>query len=392
MLGLLILGGFVTIFLSSKNWHWTQLVLVLFTFFAAIGFLFLGAETLRIHQTLRKGLPRLEKQIADAESQIDTLKNGSNNQPGILELAHRLRIVTRERGRVWRGAMPAGQVDQQGRVAIEITKPAPHGLVKDTIVYVFEAGNPNAADPPSGRQYLGELRVIDVQEGGATLEPVLLIDDRTGQRLAASEGPWSLYETMPIDRHRLFANIPPERLQEMLPAESLEEYLRHGTEATDDDDQWHIAGFDENGQRVGPENMDSAVKKLYDRSLRDYAFLFNELSVEKVVALAQQDAVAADIARLTQAQTNAEATGKFRQEQIKALNRDLSGMRRDLAAIESHRDQVQQRLDYYQGLVESYLKANSDLAKRFTEHQHRMAERINSIAPAPTTTIFANQP
>ena len=383
VLGLAVLVGLVTIIMSSKNWHWTQLTLVLFIFFAAIGFLFLGAETVRIHQNLRKGIPKLEQQIATLVKQNEELLRGTDGQPGIQELDHRLQILTRERGRVWRGVLPAGPVDQQGRVSVEIPKPTPHGLEKDAIVYAFEAGPPNAAAPEEGKQYLGEFRVIEAQGGGVTLEPILLIDNRMGQRLAASEGPWSLYETMPIDRHRLFSGIPEEALRQMLPEESVEEYLRHGTEANADDDEWHVTGLDENGERVGPDNMDQAVKRLYDRPLRDYAFIFNKLAGEKVVALARQTAIKEDNAKLVKAQRAAESTGAFRERQIERLNVDLAGVKKDRAAIESHRDAVLQLLAHFQERIEGYRGVNVALNQQFVEEQLDLASYINSVAPAP---------
>ena len=383
VLGLLLLVGLVTIIMSSKNWHWTQLVLVLFIFFAAIGFLFLAAETVRIHQNLRAGIPKLEKQLSSVQQQNDEFQHGTPDKPGILELDHRLKIVTRERGRVWRNVMPAGQVDQQGQLSVEITKPQPHGLEKDAIVYAFKSGEPNAADPASGAEYLGEFRVTDVQPGGATLEPVLLLDDRTRRRLDASEGPWSLYETMPIDRHRLFAGFPAEKIREMLPAASVEEYLRHGSLATDDDDQWHIIGLDENGERVGPDSVDQAVKRLFDRDLRDYAFIFNQLAGQKVSILARLRAVTKDNAMLVAALQGAEATGQFRQQQIDALSSDLAGMKQDRAAIESHRDAVLSQLQHFQDRIADYLQANSALARRFTAQQLGLVRYINTVAPAP---------
>lgn len=381
VLGLAVLVGLVTIIMSSKNWHWTQLVLVLFIFFTGIGFLFLGAETVRIHRNLRAGIPKLEKQLAGVEKQNDELLNGAGDRPGILELDHRLQIVTRERGRAWRGVMPAGQVDQQGRVAVEIAKPQPHGLAQDAIVYAFKSG-----DPAQGAEYLGEFRVTAVQETGATLEPVLLVDNRMGRRLDASEGPWSLYETMPIDRHRLFTGLTEEQLREMLPPESVEEYIRHGSEATPDDDEWHVIGFNDKDERVGTENMDQAVKRLYDRDLRDYAFIFNQLAGEKVAVLAQQRAVTEDNVKLTKALAGAEATGEFRQQQIDALSSDLAGMKQDRSAIESHRDAVLGQLQQFESAVKDYQQVNSTLAKQLSEQQLGLVRYINSVAPAPSAT------
>lgn len=381
VLGLLLLGGFAGIYLSSKNWHWTQLVLVMFTFFAAIGFLVLGAETVRIHKNVRGGLHNLEKRIADTEQRNATLVNGSGDTLGIPALENRLRILTRERGRVWRGVMPAGQLDAQGRVTVDITTPSPHGLTKDTILYVFETGNPNNDNRADGPQYLGELRVLDAQADGVTLAPVQLTSNI--QRLAASEGPWSLYETMPADRYRLFAGLPEDQLRAMLPAESVEEYIRHGSKAEPDDDEWHIAGYDEDGQRVARNSINADTTKEFHRGLNNYAFIFNTLSADTIVTLAQMAAVQADIQKLQQAQESAIKTGEFRQEQIDTVSLDLAGMQQDRAAIEAHLSGVRTRLEEFEKHIESYRQANSDLDKQFTQRQLSMLEYINSVSPAP---------
>lgn len=388
VLGLLILAGLVAIFLSSKNWHWTQLVLVLFIFFSAIGFLVLAAETVRIHNNLRARIPKLERDLDLALREKDQLINGTARSAGILQLEHQLQMDSRERGRAWRGVVPTGEVDDQGRVSVEIPQPQPHGLDADSIVYAFESGEPNAADPEAGAEFLGEFRVTNVQPAGVTLEPVQLIDNRTGQRLVDSQGPWSLYETMPIDRHRLFADFTEEQLQQMLPEESIEEYLRHGQEATPDDDEWHVIGLDENGVRVGPDDLDKAVKRLYNRTLRDYAFIFSELANEKVAILARQRAVTQDNEKLLKAIASAEETGKFRQQQINNLNADLAAMREDLAAIESHLSEITDLLAHFKQRVADYLQANSALAAQLTEYQLDMARYIDSTAPAPSTTSF----
>ena len=389
VLGLLLLVGLATIIMSSKNWHWTQLTLVLCIFFAGVGFLFLGAETVRVHRNLRAGLPKLQQRITSFDQQNDELLNGSSDKPGILELDHRLQIVTRERGRVWRGVMPAGQVDPKtGRIAISIAKPQPHGLEKGAIIYAFATGNPDMGDPSNGMQYLGEFRVLEIQADGATLEPILLIDNRMGKRLAGSEGPWSLYETMPIDRHRLFAGYTEEQLEGMLPRESVEEYLRHGSPANADDDEWHVIGLDADDQRVGVDNIDQAVKKLYNRSLRDYAYIFSKLAGEKVKLLAKQEAASEDIARLVKSLTGAEETGQFRQKQIDALGNDLTGMKADLTAIESHRNAVLGQLRHFQQRIDDYLADNSVRAKALADRQLGMLNYINSSAPAPNRTIL----
>lgn len=386
VLAVVVLVALVTTFLSAKNWHWSQVLLVLSIFLSAVGYMFLSAETVRINRNLRINLAKNQQNLESVEKQNYELVNGTEQESGILELDHRLRLVSRKRGRVWRGVMPAGEVDNQGRVQVEIGQPSPHGLEKDAIVFAFETGEPNAADPSAGPQYLGEFHVIESGANGASLEPVPLIEQRTGQRLAASRGPWSLYETMPIDSHELFAERSEEELRSMLPAESVEEYLRHGSDATEDDDQWHRAGFNDKGERVGPgpEHADQVAVPRYDRLLRDYAFLFTEIDQQSVVMAANKAALQSDIEKLENALASAKELSKFRQQQKELLGADLAGMEKDLAASQSHRDLVRQQLQETKDSVDRLLADNSAKATELIQLQLQRQRQIDAAAPAPS--------
>ena len=383
--------GLVTLFLSSKNWHWTQILLVTCILFAATGVLYMATETASIHQELRSGIPRLEKQLATLEQQNELLLKGSDDQKGIRELDHRLQIVFRERGRVWRQVQPTGQIDNQGRIQVEILNPQPHGLDQDAIVFAFETGPPNNDSPANGPQYLDEFRVVSVEANGVTLESVhLLLDPRKRELLARSKGPWSLYETMPADRHKLFANYTDEELQQMLPAATVEEYIRHGKPANDDDDQWHVIGLDENDQRVA-ENIDQAVKKLYDRTLRDYAYLFSDLARQHVVMLAEIRSVSEDNKRIETALKSAEELSAFRTEESENLAQDLNGMQQDRAAIEKHRDQLTQVLAHAKSRIDDLLTKNIEMANQYTEIQLSQMKTINALAPKPAGPVLTGR-
>jgi hypothetical protein len=188
---------------------------------------------------------------------------------------------------------------------------------------------------------------------------------------------------MPADRHNLYADFTEEQLRQMMPEQSVEEYVRHGTEATPDDDQWHVIGLDENGERVGPEQMDRAVKRLYDRPLRDYAFLFEEFAREKVVAEADRKAVVEDNAKLEEALVSAKGLAQFREAEKTALDSDLEGMRQDRAAVEAHRNRLLQILSTAQRKIEMLLADNSARAQELTERHLRWIDQINRAAPAP---------
>ena len=298
ILGIVLLLGLVSVYLSSKNWHWSITVLLLFIMLTSLGFLILAAETMRIHRGLRSRLPQMQAQLEATERTNQTLQRGmGEDELGIVQLEHRLQMLTRERGRAWRQVAPAGKLDPQGRIEVSIANPKPHGLEADTIVYLFEGGNAKPEQPGEGRQYLGDFKVVEAREGGVVLEPMQLLNQRTGDRLTRSEGPWSMYESMPSDRYETFAGMDEAELRKRLPATVVDAYLRHGQPATPDDDPRYVVGYDENDERLGPNEMDKAVKKVYARPLLDYSFLFAELSRQKAVMLAKRDALVEDNAK-----------------------------------------------------------------------------------------------
>lgn len=378
VLGLALVTALVCAILSSKIWHWTQVVLVTFIMLFGVGALFLGAEVFRIHRNLRSGIPNFEQRLEAEAQRTERLLNGSGEEPGIRELEHELQLVTRQRGRVWRQVQPAGEVSNQGAVTVKIPSPVPHGLDTDSIVYVFESG-----DPVQGAQYLGEFRVAGSTADGATLEPILLIDQRTGERLAGSGGPWTLFETMPSDRHNLYEGLTEEQLRELLPEESVAEYIHHGEEADVNDNPWHVIGFDAAGNRIDLDSGEAAEKKLYDRPLRDYAYLFEELARERVEARAQIQAIQGDIAKLEETLSSAEKLSQFRNQQIEALTSDVAGMRMDREKVEALRDRIQKGLSIAQQRIENLLAQNLSLARQLQRQQLQLIEEIDSRAPSP---------
>lgn len=381
LIGVVVLVGLITIIMSYKTWHWSQVVLVCSVFLAGVGFLFLAAETFRIHAVLRSDIPQKEAELERLADQSRTLQRGTLEEPGIRGMRHRLQIVTRERGRVWRGVMPVSQVDDEGQLQVEIPSPQPHGLETDSIVFAFEQSDPNVNNPEVGSEYLGEFRVVDTAGPDVTLESTQLLTERTGSRIDNSQGPWVLYETMPQDKHDIFAELSEEELREMIPSESIEEYLRHGTPATPDDPEANVVGLDENDERV--EDLQDAVKRLFDRPLRDYAYIFNELEQRRVILQSQIQATIEDNAKLTAALESAERLTEFRNEQKQMLQSDLGNMEQDLQAIEELLDQVQTQLANANDRIEQTLAQNSAYSDQLQEIQLGLMETIDATAPAP---------
>jgi hypothetical protein len=385
ILGALALAAIVFAFLSAKTWHWGYVLVVMGVFFSTLGYFILAAEVLRINAVLRKQVTDLETRLATFEGQNAALEKGSDdaaimNQlrnvevriredqetlPSMAELEHQLLLAARERGRVWWNVMPVEVGAQQIQISVE--RPAPTGIRPESVVVLFEAGEPTlpAQGQPPGPQYLGEFRVTAAAGQTATLQPVLPLDDFERQRLAARRGPWVMYDVMPADRYKIFAGMSEEELRQKLPPQSIEEYIRHGKEPRDGEDPLRVAGFDESGKRLPPDApADEIAKRQYQRRLRDYAVEFAELSRQRLVLAVEIAAGKKDLERFQAALKSAEELRVFREDEIKKLNGDLAGATRDQQAIERHLAQLKQQLARVNQLLAETLQLNSDLARQ----------------------------
>lgn len=411
LIGVVVLVGLITVIMSVKNWHWAQMLLLLAIFFSAIGTLILGLEVYRIHHTIRSKLPAKEQQLADLEEKNEALTKGGSadmarkvfgdvpfnldaegSMPSLSTWTTRLQDVERQRGRVWKGVTPAGIVEAAtGRIAVAIPNPKPHGLEQNALVYLFEQGEPNAASPDEGAQYLGQFKVTQVNADGAVLESVLRLDNRTGNRLARSQKPWTIYETMPADSHELFAGVPEEQLRQWFPASTVEEYLRQGQPAEKPGPgpfNPEVAMYDEEGRRLGPDDEGKAVKWLYDRRLRDYDYLFGAANRELVELVAERTALAEDAKKLAAAHEIAKQLGALRTEEKQGLTSDLEHMKRDRAAIETQLTTVEGLLAKIKQETAAKQAENVKMAGQLKSLQQQRLDELDRQAPPPSALLL----
>lgn len=404
----LFIVSLVAAYFASRYWHWAHVTLVVLIFLSAVGYFVLAAEVLRINAVLRKQANQLETQLTQTKGQIDALVRGTKNSqllnslrgipgttegselkiadeaeelPSISQLEHDLHLVTRLRGRVWRQVAPAGFDAPTGTLSVTIAAPTPSGLEPGRILFLFEDGPPAHPDPNEGPQYIGEFRVTEVTGQQAKLVTVNKLDDVEMQRITRSPGNWAMYETMPVDEVELFAGKNADELKKLLPEASVEEYIRQGTPAGPDDDEWHVVGFDAEGNQLGPDDIGKAVKKTYQRRLRDYATEFAELNRHRVMLLASVAAVTEDNARLKSALASAEKLGAFRNEEIRKLSIDLAGLKKEREIIEQHLTTVEQQLATTRKLLGEAIAENRRLADDLARREAQRLERSGAAPP-----------
>ncbi len=406
LLGVITLVVFVAVFLARKHWHWAHLLLLVAFYFSAVGYVVLASQSLSIRVKYQeqedRALEQTEKLLAENEaiatgtkerSILTRLRNKEVMVPeesvetgGILRLEHQVRMLNRDHGRVWRGAVPMAIDQQTGKATVgfplavatspeeeepsEETPPAagPLGLQEDAVVHIFEQG-PASNEPESGRQYLGEFRVTEVEGRQAMLEPLgqLELDPYAGERLLNSQGPWTIYESMPVDDLDLFTRFSEDELKQLLPAESVEEYLRDGEPATSDDDPFRTEGLNADGDPVGAD--EEAVSYRFRRLPRDYAYLFKDWGREQADLIAQMQASQVDVAKLTAALSGAKELKSFREEELQKLENDLKLLQRDREAITQHVKALQAHIAKAERLLEETLRLNASLAEQIAGAQ-----------------------
>jgi hypothetical protein len=414
----LALASFVVAFFSARTWHWGYVVVVELIFLATMGFFLLASETVRINAVLRTQVKETQKKLDTFEAQNDALQNGtdnstiigqlSNQEPpvkttkdeqgdekieSIADLDHKLLIAARLRGRVWRNVKGSPPNAQTGAVSVSLAAatvagaaPTPAGIKPQTIVYVFEDGPAQAPDEkgaPRGAQYLGEFSVATAGPQQASLVPVLPLDQFERGRLTKSRVPWIIYETMPLDRHEIFAGKSEKELQQLLPKKTVNEYIRDGKPSTADDDPIRVVGFDENGKPLPPGDISKAAKKLYQRRLRDYAAEFDEMARRRVAMLTDIDAVKKDIVRLTDAEDAAKKIQAFRENERTKLASDLDGVKKERAAIEKHLADVRKLLARARELTDDLMRRNDRLAAELAARQLRASRPAGGATTPP---------
>lgn len=390
VLAILLLASFVACYFSSKYWHWAHVLLVEVLFLSAVGYFLCAAEYARIRQVYQKQIADSQRYLDDNLPLLHALQRGTRDEGVIArleamevpvvydkaiegravsgrELERELSMLTRTRGRVWRDVQTQALDQQTLTVTLGIPFPKPHGIQQDSILYAFEQGPATPVGQP-GPQYIGEMRVLSVAGEQIQVTPTSSLDERAATRLANTRPPWVLYENMPRDQHPdgpmgLYAGMTEQQLRELLPPESVEDFLRHGTPRQPDDDEANIAGFDPAGKPLPSDQWDNNTVYRYRRQLRDYAYLFDELDKRLVGMIADRNAFLEDNRQLLAADQSAKQVQAAYALMKKKLQFDREGVIRDRQAIESHRSQVATQLANAQQLLAATREENQQMVQ-----------------------------
>lgn len=402
---------------------WNKILLG-FICLASLAFFYLALRTLKTHQYWRDLVrcyeQALEKEKDNQQAYIDggVLQLGAGEKtdtPGIKQVRLNLHKLLIDRGRVWYNCAPKQANPQTGQVAVTTELPDPHGIRDKTVLFVFEEANVEK----KGR-YLGEFKVAGVGDKEVQLEPTMKLSDRDLQRLAASKGPWTLYEVMPIDNHGIFADMNEAKLKAMLPADVVNDYAKDEKPlAAEDADALRLPGkmlavdeagnalyVDDNGdpvrvvvrqggkavfvdkrdqelppEKVSQKKVDKGQGK-YVRSLRDYEILFRTYHVQRSVLVDMTEATTRDLQYTQAALAGARQELQAREREGTDLKAELAKYARHRAAVVSFEKTLQERVAALKATITQMIAQNKATAEQIARIQLDATRRIDERARA----------
>jgi len=333
---------------------WNKILLG-FILVASLVFFWLAARVLKTHQYWRATAVKLEAELKTAQQQEVLLREGDDSAMGVREAKLALHELMVDRGRVWRNARPLQvRADNQGvnlRVATDL--PDPHGIPVNAVLYIVEEN-----DITQGGGYLGEFTVTGVGEKDLQLVPSLMLNARELQRLQQSQGPWSLYEVMPVDQREVLAELDEDEIRAMFPDTTEGEYLadRQATSAAE----------------AGPDAPKPA------RQLRDYEILFGEHHKLRSMLSDQMAAAGRDLEYLEAALADAKRQEQFRRDEIARLEQEKTEEIKRQQLVTAHLEAVQAKLAEVQTGIEEVMEENRKYAGELARIQLEATRAIDA--------------
>lgn len=275
----LVFSAFFFIYLlvkTASRWGILHSILVTTLFIECWVFLVMVAGVQDVRVPATKAAFTESKRANEAEKRTEQLQWGNfsfgeDDVDAVLPLKGRVRQLTADRGRVWRGVEflqeSAGDFDLQmavvqpadGQAAVG---PSSESLPQGLVVYAFGEEITQEEDKQYAlpKYYLGEFSVKASQSGQITLAPLRQMARQQQRASDGSTGTWTLYEVMPLDSHLAFAaqgSSPTDEeifgrmdedaiaaifadLEEPLRSKVIEQYTSDGKKATETTPQGNL--------------------------------------------------------------------------------------------------------------------------------------------------------
>ena len=213
--GLLFLVVCFGIYQIRRRWSAWHLVFTGLLFVLSIVFVVMAAVSLKTRSSWLKQYADLTGQVANSDAEYTKLLYGDlteirQTEASVRRIRAQLNRTMADRGRVWRECAPqeitADAVTLSTlRPGMEAAQAPPNGIAVKDVLYAFKELNKDGQLAPA--IYLGEFSVVDRTDQSVKLRPIVPLDPVQAANIQAP-GNWSLYEIIPVDSHRAFADDP----------------------------------------------------------------------------------------------------------------------------------------------------------------------------------------
>ncbi len=314
----------------------------------APAFFFFGARALKTHQHWRVKAAEAEKKLEELKKENSLLEDGNFAEGirGVRQVKLDLHKLLLDRGRVWRNVAPGAPNPQTGAIMCTTDLPNPNGIAVKTVLQVFEQ-----APVAEGGRYLGEFIVTAKADKQLELQPAVKLTAEETEQLTQSRGPWVLRDVVPVDEHEIFAGLDEARIRAMFPEATVDEYLKHG--------------------QKGPGG------EMYTRQLRDYGVLLTCYHQHRAVLRELLEAAKRDNQYLQAALADAKRQQQFRNEDFDRLKSLFTEETRQLDAVKSHLEAVQDKLAQLRNGVDQLIEANQQTAGQLAQVQLEAIRRVD---------------
>lgn len=338
-------------------------ILLGFIILLSLAFFYMAARTLKTHQAWRTTTQAYEKALQEAlnlqeEFKEGVTEDGKTVKDGIRQVALGLDKALLGRGRVWRNSSPSGRPTAQGAdgsfdLVVDLDSPD-HQIGEKMVLHVFE--DKLAID---GGQYLGVFKVTSVDEKKVTLKPAMKMNPEEYNRVAASTGPWSIYERMPADRYDMFEGLTEDDLRAKVPGPLLAEFLKHGKPAEPGD----------------PEEC--VVDGKYARPLWDYERAISYEHARRSELTDLNNAATRDLETVKTALAQAEAQNKVHEQEKAGAEKELAVMESERDAVKAHLDEVEKALAARQAEIQGAIAKIQAMVSEIARIQLEATRKIN---------------
>jgi len=259
-------------YMNTKTWRWLHVTVMFLVFVASATFCVYAAMTLKTRAAWLKLQDNLEKQVATVEGELERVTRGDPNDAegktaSVFSVREELGRTVIDRGRVWRGCVPAirpGVIMVQTSPPPDPNNPTPGPVKKNniqpkTILHVFREAQKGEGSPIVPAAYVGEFRATAATDNTVTLQETMPLSPEQQAAGTAPGATWALYEVCPVDGHEWIAGDEKQRTEPLADAAGLDRlpaplfqkmvqpYLRDGQPAQDSDppeNVWFEVKFD----------------------------------------------------------------------------------------------------------------------------------------------------